>query len=369
MEIKELCKKASLIFFLPLGITISYIASKSPYLIEKLYSNGIYRFIGQYLSRITGIFQFSVGEFLLILVIILFIINIIVTIINIIRHSAKKGYIFLNFILNITVFISIAYFSFIVIWGLNYHRLTFSEISGLDTRPSSIDELFVVSDNLIERGNELREKMDEDSSGVMRLTYSQKEVFKKASEGYSRTSNIYRELSGRYGRPKGVFFSKGLSISGISGIYFPFTAEANVNIEVPDSMLPSTTCHEMAHQRGFAREDEANFIAYLTCNLHPDAQFQYSGTLLALIHSMNALYKYDKNKYIQLRKKYSDDIVRDLKFIDEFWESYEGPVERATSKINNAYLKSNYQEDGIYSYGRMVDLLIAEYRAETSKDN
>jgi len=368
MEIKKLLRKAYLIFFLPLGVIGSYIASKSPSSVEKLYSNNIYKFIGQCLSRMTGVLPFSVGEFLLISIILFFIIKIIITIMRIIKKSDKKKYIFLDFILDTIVFISITYFIFIMVWGLNYHRLPFSEISNLDTRPSTTNELYMVCDNLIKRGNELREKISEDSSGVMKLSYTYQEVFKRASEGYERASNVYSELAGRYGSPKGVTLSRALSISGISGIYSPFTAEANVNIEIPDSMIPSTTCHEMAHQRGFAREDEANFIAYLTCNLHPDVEFQYSGTLVALIHSMNALYKYDKKKYIQLRKKYSPGIVRDLKFINKFWQSYEGPVERAANKVNNAYLKSNYQEDGIYSYGRMVDLLIAEYRAKANKN-
>jgi hypothetical protein len=290
------------------------------------------------------------------------------TILKTIRTPKGKKHIIMDFILNTLAFISIGYFIFITIWGLNYHRLPFSDISGLDTKPTSIDELVMLCDDLIDHGNELRSKIQKDSSGVMNLSYNNATAFANASLGYEKASNIYPELGGNYGQPKGVTLSKGMSMAGISGMYFPFTCEANVNIEIPDSMIPCTASHEMAHQRGFAREDEANFIAYLTCNMHPDVQFQYSGTLLALIHSMNTLYKYDKEKYLELHKKYDKGMLKDLLFINEFWQSYEGPVEKASSKLNNAYLKSNYQDDGIQSYGRMVDLLLAHYR-EKNKSN
>ncbi|WP_432665538.1 DUF3810 domain-containing protein [Wukongibacter baidiensis] len=366
---KKIPKRIFLILLLPLAILISYIGSKFPYAIEKLYSNSIYKLINQSLSRFTGVFPFSVGELLLISIVIASIAAIIVIIIRIIKLKNKRIHLCLNFLLNTIILISIAYFTFIVIWGLNYHRLPFSKISRLDARPSSTDELVMVCNDLIDRANKLRVDIEEDSFGVMNLNYSKKKVFTKATEGYNVASNLYSELGGIYGRPKGIILSKGLSISGISGIYSPFTSEANVNIEIPDCMIPSTTCHEMAHQRGFAREDEANFIAYLTCTMHPDIEFQYSGTLLALIHSMNTLYKYDRDEFTKLRKRYGDGVNRDLISLSEFWKSYEGPVERASEKLNNAYLKSNYQKDGVRSYGRMVDLLIAEYRSKESKDD
>lgn len=368
MNIKKLVKKIILLLFLPIAIVISFFASKSPKTIENLYSNSVYRLVAQVLSRITGVFPFSVGEFLCYFIILFFILLLFKTIIRIVRERKGKIYIILDFILNTLVFVSIAYFAFIMIWGLNYHRLPFSDISGLDTKPASVDELVILCEDLIDSGNELRSKIQEDSSGIMQLSYNHKAALTKASLGYEKISNFYPELSGHYGHPKGVALSRGMSMSGISGIYFPFTAEANVNIDIPDSMIPCTASHEMAHQRGFAREDEANFIAYLTCSIHPDVQFQYSGTLLALIHSMNALYKYDKEKHLELYKKYGKGIIRDLKFLNEFWQSYEGPVEKASSKLNNAYLKSNYQNDGIHSYGRMVDLLIAEYRKKNKSE-
>jgi hypothetical protein len=142
----------------------------------------------------------------------------------------------------------------------------------------------------------------------------------------------------------------------------PYTGEANVNTNITDFMLPATAAHEMAHQRGFAREDEANYIAYLTCTLNPDVDFQYSGTMLALIYSANALAGADASSYKELYKTYSEGIRRDLKYDYEFWQKYKGKTQEISNNINNTYLRTNGQKDGVQSYGRMVDLLLAEQR-------
>ena len=130
----------------------------------------------------------------------------------------------------------------------------------------------------------------------------------------------------------------------------------------PDSFLPFTTAHEMAHQRGFAKEDEANYIAYIACINHPDINFQYSGTLAALSYSFNALRKSDTQKYKELILTCSNGVLNDFKYNQDFWKEYSGPIEKIDDKINDTYLKSQNQQSGTKSYGAMVDLLLAEYR-------
>lgn len=367
MKFIKQTRKFFILLILPFSILLTYVASHNPNYIESNYSNVIYTGITPILSRVTGIFPFSIGEFLFILIIVLFIYSFIRTFIQVFQNHNKKS-ILLNFFINVLVFMSILYFAFVSMWGLNYYRLPFSKIANLHIEKASTYELALLCKDLIFRANNLRQKIHENSQGVMSFSNGYSHVFDRAHLGYARLSSIYPELSGKYGKPKGIHFSNGMSYMGLSGIYCPFTGEANVNILAPASLLPSTTCHEMAHQRGFSREDEANYIAYLVCNFHPDVDFQYSGTLLALIHSMNMLSKYDQDQYKQLVATYSDGISRDLAAIRTHWEYYEGPIEKASTKLNNAYLKSNRQSDGVQSYGRMVDLLIAEYK-KTHKNN
>ncbi|MBB6215700.1 hypothetical protein HNQ80_001789 [Anaerosolibacter carboniphilus] len=355
------------ILLLPLALGASYLASCFPSVIENFYTKKIYRFIGQMLSRLTGILPFSLGEIIVISSILLIIVGLISFLRHLTCENLNRPKIIMNYLKVLLLLISFTYFVFIFVWGLNYHRMPLSDIAKIDVRPSSVKELSDLCLVLIERGNGLRDDVLEDERGVMQLPKGKLDMLLRAHLGYTETSKNFSELGGTFGRPKGVIFSKAMSYMGISGIYFPFTAEANVNMDIPDAMLPSTTCHEMAHQRGFAREDEANYIAYLTSTMHPDVDFQYSGVLLALLHSMNALYIHDPESFLKLKSMYSEGLQRDLENLNAYWKKYEGPIERATTKVNDAYLKSNMQEDGVHSYGRMVDLLLAEQRSKQVK--
>ena len=354
-------RKLKIIILLPIAILLVFVSSLSPNTVEHVYSRGIYKYLSQAISLLFAWMPFSFGEIAIIAFILFLIVASIKAIIIIIIRSGR-GRNLLNYLLNIFVFISILYFSFVITWDLNYQRLPFSKISGLDVHPSTVNELYKVSEALMNHTNALRLKVKEDSKGVMKLSHKVSTIFKNAHKGYDVEAKIYPELGGMYSAPKGVIFSIVMSYMGIQGIHNPLTQEANINTEIPRCMIPSTACHEMAHQRGFAREDEANYISYLTCSKQKDVDFQYSGELLALIHCMNALYSDDRNKFNQLYKKYSLGVLRDLADNRKFWRRFEGLVENINSAINDAYLKANKQKDGEKSYGRIVDLLIAQYR-------
>lgn len=367
MKTTKYLYKLFFIILLPLGMLLVYASSYSPEVVEHIYSKGIYKHVSQALSLATGIFPFSAAELIVVSLIVLALYAVLRTIIKSIKESSLRKDHISGFIINVLIALSLIYFGFIAIWGLNYQRMPFANISGLNVRPTSVKELEDICQDLVERTNNLRKAVNEDANGVMQIRGGYRDIFKRAYKGYEKAAEKYPELGGAYGSPKGVMMSVVMSYAGISGVYFPFTSEANVNILVPDSMLPCTATHEMAHQRGFAREDEANYIAYVTCIAHPDTDFQYSGTLLALLHSMSALSSHNRAKYSELSRKYSDDVKRDLQALNSFWKQYEGPVEEISNKINDTYLKANGQNDGVQSYGRMVDLLIAEYRLRAQK--
>ncbi|MBQ8993269.1 MAG: DUF3810 domain-containing protein, partial [Turicibacter sp.] len=152
-----------------------------------------------------------------------------------------------------------------------------------------------------------------------------------------------------------------MNYTNITGIYSPFTVEANVNIAVPDSTLLFTTMHEMAHQRGYASENEANFIAFITCIHHPDTDFIYSGYLSALRYTNIALSKVNHQVLMTLNEQLNEGVKRDLRYLNEFWSQYEGKVEKTFNTMNQTYLTLNGVSDGVQSYGRVVDLLLAYY--------
>ena len=135
-----------------------------------------------------------------------------------------------------------------------------------------------------------------------------------------------------------------------------------MNTDTPMLFFASSCNHEAAHQRGFAREDEANFLSYFVSSYSDDPTVRYSGTMLALVHVMNQLYDADSDLYFDLRKTYSEGLGRDLADNSEYWQRFESPVSEAAEEVNNTFLKANMQEDGVKSYGRMADLLIGLWR-------
>lgn len=283
----------------------------------------------------------------------------------VISRSRRKKFgkaVAIDKLINILVFVSLTYFIFISLWGLNYYRLTFADIIHFNVRPYSTAELADVCNSLIDQTNQLRTKVYEDQDGVMKIKGGKAYILRNAAAGYKRAAVFYPELGGVYGKPKGTLLSELMSYLGFSGVYCPFTGEPNVNMAIPDVLLPFTVCHEMAHQRGFAREDEANYIAYITCRSNPDPEFQYSGYLLAVINSMNMLKKYDTVSYLQLQQRYSKGVRDDLNNNSDYWDKHSGFIQIITNNLNDLYLKSNGQSSGVYSYNRMVDLLIAESR-------
>lgn len=346
---------------IPISFILVSLAKASPQAVEDLYSLGVYRYISQPLSKITGVAFLSLGELLFYT----FIAWVVLKLFALARALFLKNKELLSkTIAQMIAALSILLFLFVMLWGLNYYRMPLSQSANLDTEDHTAEDLRKLCNYLIKEANSYRDKIKEDSGGVMKLSQNKNITISRAHLGYESISSQYPMLEGNYGKPKIVLGSKLMSYAGIAGIFFPFTIEANVNGDLPEVTLPSTIAHEMAHQRGYAREDEANFISFLTCMASPDIEYKYSGTILALIHSINALHGVDKDKALELAEEYSPGLERDLADINAYWKKFEGPIERTSTRLNNTYLKANNQKDGVKSYGRMVDLLLSYYKSK-----
>lgn len=242
--------------------------------------------------------------------------------------------------------------------GVNYQRLSFSEQEGIQTGEYSVKELVSVCERLTRQVNTYAEQVKRNEDGLMVLDGSEREA---AVDAMYSLGKIYEGMAGYYPKPKALAGSWLLSIQNLSGIYSPFTVEANYNRDMTEYNIPFTACHELSHLRGFMQEEEANFIAYLACMESDVPEFRYSGSMLGWIHCTNALRREDTEAWRDVRGRLSEKAVPDLLSNSEFWSSYEGKAAEVSEKINDHYLKANGQEDGVKSYGKMVDLLIAYY--------
>lgn len=347
------------LLLIPLSILLSYLYTLSPEKWEQYYSLGINKCTIQILSKITGIFPFSLFEWGIYVGIVSLIIYTLYTLYKCITdfHSIFK--LLGHYVLNIGCIASILFFIFIAFWGMNYKRPHFSErydiVIGEHT-PQELGELYA---HLLEVAGKIREELPVDENGRAQPLGNHHDIFDRAQAGFDIAGQKFTVLNGNYGKAKAVLASPLMNYTGITGIYSPFTGEPNINISVPAITIPATTCHEMAHQRGYGFENECNFIAYITSLSHPDPDFQYSGYIMAISYLSNALASADRDLLLSINATMPDGIYKDLVAINEFWDGYKGDVKEAAEQINNAYLQSNGVEAGTASYGEMVNLILA----------
>jgi hypothetical protein len=356
-------KRLWLLLLVPAAFFLNLAASADPRFAER-YAVTVYPVLSRSVNWVTSLFPFSLAEifvFLFSLGIILYFIRYTV---RIIRGKGKRLHIAAKGLLNLLCLAGVIYFIYTITCGINYSRYTFSQTSGFEVKPSSKEELIGLCNELAEKSNESREKVQTDGRNVMKLSTNQYDTAKQAQMAFDEIGKKYPLLQPGYGPPKPLVCSRLLSYCDITGIFFPFTFEANINADVPHYCIPLTMCHELSHLRGYMREDEANFVGYLVCKNSSSDDFRYSGYLTAFIYASNALYSTDSSAAKQVYAKLSSGVLTDLSNNSAYWKQFEGPVAQVSSSVNDTYLRANKQQDGVKSYGRMVDLLLAEYRAE-----
>ena len=353
-------KKWFFIWLIPISIILTIFA-KNNLSYAEYYSVNIYPFFVNTVGAFSLKSNESATELIIFALLLTITILTIVTIIESIKYKTLK-YI-KKYILGFLSLFSVMYFLFVLFCGINYYRYEFTHYSGLEIKNSSKEELIDLCEILIDDANEYRSKLSNNDLGTAELFdnnyYGTAERSKNAM---NKLSEEYQILKGNYSAPKAVRQSKVMSYLGITGMFFPFTFEANVNVHIPPYQIPSVMLHELVHLRGFMREDEANFISYLASIKSGYDDFYYSGTMSALVHSMNVLYTEDYDAFARLYNLYSEDVRRDMEFSKNYWKQFDTKVADVANKVNDTYLKANNQHDGVRSYGRMVDLLLAYYR-------
>ena len=358
-------KRLWLLLLFPLTFFISALAKRSVFFAEEVFAKRIYKVHSMVVSAVTGWIPFSVAELIVFVGPMVCLVILIRFIIHIVRNKENRFARCLLGIINVACVAAVILFVYVIGCGVNYHRVSVAEYRGITVRDSSKEELYDLCIELAEQAVALRAELTgyEDEDGVFRLPVSNRELSKQVQEAYENLEEDLPILRGMYPAPKCITSSKMFSAMEITGVFTCWTMEANVNVDIPDYSRAYTMAHESAHLRGFMREDEANFLAYLACMSSEDPVVRYSGTMLALIYAGNALAGQDMELYGELWSTYHEGMGRDFRDNSAYWKQYEDTVISETAdKVNDVYLKANEQEDGVKSYGRVVDLLLAEYR-------
>lgn len=320
------------------------------------YASGPFQFFPNVIGRVTGILPFSVYEFVIYGLVLLGGWLIWRGMVNLKRRERPKN-IQGNLcaaILFVALVFCIASFT---ILG-NYGRSPIAGYLGIEIQKSSVKDLKELCEVLIDDIEAVMDQVERDEEGTFVL--GAVDVPEEARKAMYNLGEKYEAFEGYYPRPKPVLLSERMSYLNLTGMYSPFTIEANYNDACMDYVIPYTACHELGHLRGFIREDEAGFVAWLACYHSKEPAFRYSGALNALKYGLNALYReVEYEEYKEFYNAMPLEIRWDLWKNSEYWQAHRGFTYTVGTKVNDTYLKVNAQQGGTKSYGRMIDLLMA----------
>lgn len=319
-------------------------------------------------GRLTSLVPFSFGEMLIAVALVGIPLSLILLIVLLITKRGKR-----KKVLRVYGFTYLWIIAFVALTEtLNcfilYHCSSFAKLNDIPERQHTVSQLEQLAEELITKTNELAVKVNRDDKGQFVLTADLNDTAKKAMQNLG---DEFPSLKGYYVTPKAVKSSYFMSQQYLMGIYFPFSMEANYNRLMYPSNLPDTVCHELAHTKGFIREDEASFIAFLACSRSDNTEYQYSGYLNALKYVLDKVSENSADEKQQsLVDMISGEVAADIVGNSSYWQTVQEEdkglissktVAEVSDKAMEASLKLNGVEDGKKSYGRMVDLLLNYY--------
>ena len=365
MNMKALSKKYLPIIVLVGTLLLYLIAIYTPKILFFIYPLWIYKIVSQGFSHLFSLLPFSFAELFVLLhpIIGLYLLGK-----GLLRKKGARAYWhtmgkqswkWACYILSF----------FILTAGINYHRTPLTHYVGLEVTPVQKEELKHLCLYLIDLTNAAAEHSRRNQEGrfIPNHTFNQYKML--IDDAYDSLSDHYPPYRGRYPSSKPLLFSYWVSYAHIMGFFFPFTFEVNINKDIPHFMIPAVIAHEQAHVRGLMREEEAEFSVYLLARHTRNEELRYSFYMSTLMRAMSALYRVDATMYKELTGHFSDFLTIDLNSYADYWDSFKSPIGSFSQTINDAYLKVNSQSDGVKSYGRVVDLLIADYKKNQTINN
>lgn len=316
------------------------------------YVGGSFRFI---FAQITNVLPFSLAEAALILIPIL--LFLIIRYVWIYRCNTRRS----TVVTLICIFsvASMFFSSFVLTFAAAYRGAELEDKLGIQSEKIDKHDLYNTAEYLVAEINSLADEMHYDSEGFSIMPYSFDEMNNKLIEAYDKFADEHGFINNFYSKLKPVLLSEAMSYAHITGIYTYFTGESNLNVGFPDYTIPYTAAHELAHQRGIAREDEANMMAFLVSLCSDDTYIRYCAYVNMYEYVASALYKADKDMFRTLDKKLDPNVINEQRAYSAFFKKYSQSItSQVSGTVNDIYLQVQGTE-GRKSYGMVVDLTVA----------
>jgi hypothetical protein len=300
--------------------------------VELWYASGVYPYIAAGMRYLVGWLPISFGDLLYVAAIIYSIVTL--------RKSFRRS--FVTTARRLFTVLSLTWLIFHVLWGFNYYRTSIPDQFKLERGEVKKEEIVAFAEYSLREANKLG--IREQGIGVI-----DKNLITSA---YEKLSKLHPQLTYHPISFKSSLFGVMGNYMGYGGYYNPFTGEAQINDHMPEFMLPYIAVHEVAHQLGYAKESEANFIGYLAAMHSEDSLLRYSANLEMFLYANRALRRFDSTLAKQNMERLSPRIKKDLADYKVFAEKYYGPVDKFVTWFYTGFLNFNNQPEGMMSYNR-----------------
>jgi hypothetical protein len=336
------------------GVVLVRLSTLEPEWVEKYYSTGIYPHSSRLMRYLTSWLPFSAGDILYVIAGLALLREIVLWLRTIKNKAVKRAWVLQKVSNYIRIFLSI-YLVFNLLWGMNYNRTGIAGQLGLQLDDTSDTELSELAAALIQKTNTLRPVEPEigfDWSAAL------------ASKAYQGVNSKYPFLESHPVSLKPSIFGAVGNYMGYSGYYNPFSGEGQVNTKVPGFLIPFVSCHEMAHQAGYAKENEANFVGFLAARESEDSAMRYSAYLNMFLYANSELRRVDSMAAKKNMDQLAPAVKKDIEQYRKWLRSYDTPLGDLVDVIYNQYLKLNEQPAGRRTYNLVVIWLLAYYRQQ-----
>jgi hypothetical protein len=328
-----------------------------PHAVETYFSNGFYPYIASMQRILFGWIPFSIGDFFYAAVVIWMIYRFARFIKGIFNKKLVRND-WIHALASVFSFSLWVYVLFNLLWGMNYNRLPMADRVGITPGPYSVAELNHVMSQLVKQLNEL----DSIALPFREALEKKPRLFAESVRAYKHTGTQYDFLCYNYPSVKPSIYSMAGNYLGFSGYYNPFSGEAQVNTTIPTFIRPFVTCHEIGHQLGFAKENEANFAGFLSARDAPNPAFRYSVYFDMYAYALNELFLRDSMRAKAMHQQLDEQVQKDYASMRNFFAQYRNPLEPVIRSMYGEYLKANEQPGGMKSYNQVVAMLVAYQR-------
>lgn len=348
-------------FIIATAAFLVFLIGLSESLTERIYSTNLYPIISKLLRFLSALFPFALGDVLYILLV-AYLLWYFFKIFK--KYRAKEinlrqvGIKCINLIL-------VLYLVFKLSWALNYSRPAIAKKLGIANEKYNTAQLVTLGKYYLIRITHLKLKIDSMNSRPKQ--YSVAGLSKTATLSYQFQAKQNAIFNYTIPSVKACLFANYVAKSGIEGYYNPISGEANINMNLPPFILPFTICHEIAHQTGIAKEDEANLVGYITAIKSDDINFQYAGYYCMFRSILWEIRMKSPNDYQMIFDRIAPTVLADFKAENQFWLKNNSDMSKYMSVAFDRLLKLNNQKKGINSYQDIVLWLYNYHKKDLEK--